>query len=159
MALVGEDFILLETYDPSIYDVFSWGMKVYTVGRSRDNSVTLYRDNISREHCGIINEDKTRYYISDYGSLNGTFVNNKIVSQNECIEIYEGDVVKLSHEKYVFHNTVLRKFTYNGILRMLPKLLAWRRRAAENVFHPKRKRFDKDGEDMPSPKRQIVIIE
>jgi len=113
---------------------------------------------ISREHFGIINTF-TKYYIYDFGSLNGTFVNGKRVKKDSLIELNDGNIVSIHEEKYMFRNIILRQLTFNGILRMIPKLLAWRLRATKKVFHPKRMLFNIDGDEGPQPKRQVIIFD
>lgn len=56
---------------------------------------------ISRNHAKIVNRDN-RYYISDCQSTNHTYVNGKMLSQGEELELKSGDIVRLSNEEFLF---------------------------------------------------------
>jgi hypothetical protein len=55
-------------------------MKVVTIGRSSGNSVIINDGTISRNHCQIIRDDSGSFSIVDFGSKNGTFVNNRQIT-------------------------------------------------------------------------------
>jgi diguanylate cyclase (GGDEF)-like protein len=55
----------------------------FTIGRSRDMSLTLNDTGISRKHCTIVLDGTGKYYIEDEGSTNGTLVNGVRASRTE----------------------------------------------------------------------------
>ncbi len=67
------------------------GPDVITIGRSPDATLAIQGEKISRIHCGIRVWDRDAI-IKDYGSTNGTFVNETRVS---VAVIKPGDVIRL----------------------------------------------------------------
>ena len=59
------------------------------IGRASDNDVQIRDKSVSRKHLKIIKRDD-KYFISDLGSKNGTFVHGEPLSPNTEIEIEEG---------------------------------------------------------------------
>lgn len=51
-----------------------------TIGRSRDNAITLPHPLVSRVHC-FITECDNRLHVRDNGSLNGTFIGNQRIEE------------------------------------------------------------------------------
>lgn len=54
---------------------------------------------ISRKHCAITNNNGT-YYISDEGSVNGTYVNGIKVAMNNQLPIKKGDIIRLADSNF-----------------------------------------------------------
>lgn len=79
--------ILLREFVPEIINVkksvsFSCGMEdMIHVGRSNENEVIFPQNYISRKHA-VLEADENYIYITDKGSLNGTFVNGEKISAN-----------------------------------------------------------------------------
>lgn len=71
-----------------------------TIGRSANNSIVLNESYIGNQHL-IIFSHKNKVYIKDYGSTNGTFVNNLKIQPEIPIEISEKSTVFLSSLKGV----------------------------------------------------------
>jgi pSer/pThr/pTyr-binding forkhead associated (FHA) protein len=63
--------------------------KTYTVGRSSKNDIQINDRNISRQHLSITNR-KTRFFIKDLNSKNGTFINGKSIPPDDEAIIKEG---------------------------------------------------------------------
>ena len=55
------------------------------IGRGREATLTLPHPLVSRQHTQISERDG-RLYVKDMGSLNGTFLNNKRLEQEELLE-------------------------------------------------------------------------
>lgn len=69
------------------------------IGRNKTCAVSIKNDPlISRKHA-LIEHIKGKYYLSDLGSMNGTYVNNHPVKKNEKIELSPGDVIKVGKTK------------------------------------------------------------
>lgn len=73
----------------------------YLIGKSREkvDGVIANNNAISRIHCKILYQDN-KYYISDMGSANGTFVNSKRIKPEELVEIRDGFKVKLANMEF-----------------------------------------------------------
>lgn len=169
MALIVEQKVfMLKHYTQAktellLLDTGAVGVRnTYTIGRSDNNTFVIDDLFVSRFQCKIscIN-DKTDYVLVDYGSRNGTIVNGVLIPPNVPVNLEDNYVVQFGapYIEYTFRNTEERKLRFRGLLRIIPPLLAWRLRAARNVFHPKRMHFELDGDEPPHPKRQVVILD
>ena len=69
------------------------GQERITIGRRTDNEVILEGDNISRNHVAIERRD-SRYFVSDIGSANGTYLNEQ---QIEMAELNDGDRLRIGN--------------------------------------------------------------
>ncbi|MBR0413699.1 MAG: FHA domain-containing protein [Clostridia bacterium] len=78
--------------------------KSFIIGKSNNYADYVVTDNktVSRCHASIT-ADGNHFYIADKDSTNHTFVNGKIISANEPVELYDGDVIMLSNEAFNFH--------------------------------------------------------
>jgi len=70
--------------------VLIWDTRTLSIGRSRENDITIPDDEISRQHAMLINE-KGVFEIGDYRTGNGTFVNGQRVRGKQRIK--PGDVI------------------------------------------------------------------
>lgn len=70
-------------------------MKVITVGRDTSNDVVIDDGYASRHHLQIILHDDGHYSLSDFGSLNGTFVNGQKVSGEIILNPF--DIVRIGN--------------------------------------------------------------
>lgn len=60
---------------------------------------------ISRSHLDIICR-KGHYFVFDLGSKNKSYINNRVLPQQQEIEIVDGDILKLANEEFRFKNMV-----------------------------------------------------
>ena len=73
-----------------------------SVGRDPQSDIFLDDITVSRRHAEVA-RDGARYSIRDVGSLNGTYVNRRLVEQGD---LHEGDEVQVGKFKLVFaHGT------------------------------------------------------
>jgi pSer/pThr/pTyr-binding forkhead associated (FHA) protein len=70
---------------------FVLGRKSITIGRGAENDVLIADKLASRIHCGIYCKDGS-YYIRDFDSRNGTFVNDHLI---EICRINPGDRIRV----------------------------------------------------------------
>lgn len=70
-------------------------MKVITIGRETDNDVVVDDAHASRHHLQIIYHNDGHYSLSDFGSLNGTFVNGQKISGE--ITLKPSDIVRIGN--------------------------------------------------------------
>lgn len=66
----------------------------YVVGRGGECDLVLPERQVSREHIRIYYEDD-RYYLTDLGSKNGTWVNETQI-ENETIQLRDGDEISIA---------------------------------------------------------------
>lgn len=71
----------------------TFGQDRITIGRRTDNEVILEGDNISRNHVVIERRD-WKYFVSDLGSANGTYLNEQ---QIETAELGDGDRLRIGN--------------------------------------------------------------
>ncbi len=70
-------------------------MKVITFGRSSENDVVVHDSTVSRHHLQIIQDDNGGFRLADFGSKNGTYVNNRKVSGE--IPLHSSDIVRIGN--------------------------------------------------------------
>ena len=73
--------------------IFDLNVPEVKIGRNPDMDITLEFHGISRHHLSVIVENDERVTLSDCGSKNGTFLNNKKIEGKE--QLRKGDIVKL----------------------------------------------------------------
>lgn len=66
-----------------------------------DVDLQINKEVISRRHAVIISR-ANHYFISDNGSTNKTFVNNKEIPAKASVEIFAGTRIKFANEEYEF---------------------------------------------------------
>lgn len=64
-----------------------------TAGRNADNQIPLEFSGISRYHFKLTQHQPDKWSVEDAGSKNGTYVNNKKISQ--ALELKKGDMIKI----------------------------------------------------------------
>ncbi|GEM_PF-5602731 len=72
---------------------------VVTMGRGRFNTITLSDEKLSKEHCVIERQGK-KFFMRDLKSLNGTFVNDKRVTED--VKLSPGDIVRIGDTVFIF---------------------------------------------------------
>lgn len=84
---------------PQIGDDFSLRSDETTIGRNPKADIFLNDRTVSREQARIVHIGGV-YILSDLGSLNGTYVNRKLVDEAELLH---GDVVQFGTFQMQFH--------------------------------------------------------
>lgn len=70
-------------------------MKVVTIGRSTQNDVVINDPYVGRNHLQIIQKDDGSFFVADFGSKNGTYINGKKVSGE--VKLLSSDVVRIGN--------------------------------------------------------------
>lgn len=66
----------------------------YAIGRDKSNDIVIDEEGISNFHAELRVEDDDRVFITDAGSINGTFVNDKQIKART--QLRAGDVIRLN---------------------------------------------------------------
>lgn len=85
-------------------------MEVITIGRSLDNDVVLNDSFVGRHHCQILRDDHGVFYIIDFNSKNGTFVNSTRIYGT--IQLNPYDVVRVGNTILPWNNYFTNISTY-----------------------------------------------
>lgn len=90
---------LILIFPENITETFELKSGVYRIGRHEDNEIFLNDLTVSRRHAEI-DITGSEAVIKDLGSLNGTFVNGKIIDKPTPLK--DGDVVQIGRFKLLF---------------------------------------------------------
>lgn len=66
-----------------------------------DVDLQISKEVISRRHAVLISKDN-HYFVSDNGSTNKTYVNNREIPARASVEIFNGTRIKFANEEYEF---------------------------------------------------------
>ena len=72
------------------------------IGRQEDCNIIITENTVSRYHC-LIDIKQSEVKLQDFGSLNGTFLNNKKIGQRDRHQSWE-EAREAVHEEYKLHN-------------------------------------------------------
>ncbi len=74
----------------------------YIIGKNPNmvNGAVTHNPAISRVHCKITFA-QGRYYLTDMGSANGTFINQQRLEKQQTVEINSGDYLKLANSDFI----------------------------------------------------------
>jgi class 3 adenylate cyclase len=73
------------------------------LGRSANNEVVLRDPLVSRHHALIQTQGDDEYWVVDFGSRNGTYLNNQRISAPS--RLHDGDSIRIGYCEYVFRQT------------------------------------------------------
>lgn len=74
----------------------------YSIGKNAAmvNGAITYNPAISRKHCKIFYSRGT-YYLTDLGSANGTYINQRRLQPNETCKLLNGDYIRLANSDFI----------------------------------------------------------
>jgi adenylate cyclase len=75
---------------------------VCSIGRAVSNQVPLQDDRVSRRHAVIQIQQKSEFWLVDFGSRNGTFPNDRRIAQP--IRLHHGARVRIGRFEFVFQH-------------------------------------------------------
>src|SRR6058998_21377 len=78
-----------------------------SLGRSVSNQVAIADDRVSRRHALIHIQGADEYWLVDFGSRNGTYLNDQRIVQPTRLR--NGDRIKVGHAEFVFHQPQSKK--------------------------------------------------
>ena len=82
---------LVEIHGPNLGRTHALGSRRATIGRAPENAVVLDLDSVSRRHC-TLRPQRAGFFVTDEGSTNGTFVNQKRVTYSK---LNDGDIIQI----------------------------------------------------------------
>ncbi len=62
------------------------------IGRAVENDLQIKDPTVSRKHLKIIRKDE-KYFVEDFESQNGTWINGQLIQSGEDVEVREGDSI------------------------------------------------------------------
>ena len=76
---------------------------VFRIGKEENCVDYIVTNNIaiSRSHADIISRGD-RYFVFDLRSKNKSYINNRVLPAEQEVEIFNGDVLKLANEEFLF---------------------------------------------------------
>lgn len=103
--------IEMQLIHDGIYGQFAFYIrkKEFVIGKLRDSvdGFLGMSDAVSRLHCKIIRRDN-RFYVSDMGSSNHTYVNGILVMAQQERELSEGDRLRIADIDFTVHATLIK---------------------------------------------------
>lgn len=90
---------LIIIFPESVTETFELKDGIYRIGRSEDSEIFLNDLTVSRTHAEMTVRG-SEVTIRDLGSLNGTFVNGKLVESPTSLK--DGDVIQIGRFKLLF---------------------------------------------------------
>jgi len=76
-----------------------------TVGRAPENGLVLKDEQISRRHAIIQAQGEREFWLVDLGSANGTYVNERRISQP--VQLHRGDIIRIAQTRMEYHSELL----------------------------------------------------
>ncbi|HEV8543978.1 MAG TPA: FHA domain-containing protein [Verrucomicrobiae bacterium] len=74
-----------------------------SLGRGSSNQVPVPDDRASRRHALIQTERENEFWLLDFGSRNGTYLNDQRITRPTRLR--DGDQIKIGHAKFVFRHS------------------------------------------------------
>ncbi|ABA24521.1 FHA domain containing protein [Trichormus variabilis ATCC 29413] len=72
----------------------------WTIGRDRNNGISTYDKLLSRHHAAVQYIDNQGFYLIDFNSTNGSFVNGEQIYQP--VRLKDGDIIRLGSLTFNF---------------------------------------------------------
>lgn len=101
-----EKKLLVIIYPEELKQIFELKDGIYHIGRNPDSDIFLNDATVSRDHAELIVAGE-KALIRDRGSLNGTFVNEKLLDYDE--ELSDGDIIQIGRFKLLFRSGEVRE--------------------------------------------------
>lgn len=88
----------------STNETISINKPVFRLGKEKSYVDYFVSNNnaVSRSHADIITRGN-RYFVCDHNSKNNTYINDKMLSVKVEVEIFDGNMLRLANEEFVFH--------------------------------------------------------
>ena len=108
---IGVDQLEMQLMHEGIYGQFAFYIKKkeFIIGKLRDSvdGFLGISDAVSRIHCKILRRDN-RFYVSDMGSSNHTYVNGILMMPQKEKELVEGDRLRIADIDFTVHIVLVK---------------------------------------------------
>jgi len=103
-AVINENIHYPSLVRVSTNETISLNKPVFRLGKERSYVDYFVSNNnaISRSHADIITRGN-RYFVYDQNSTNHTYINDELVSAKVETEIFDGNILRLANEEFIFH--------------------------------------------------------
>ncbi len=95
--------MIIQTVEGVVTNKFTISQPVFTFGRTDSNQVQIDDLAVSNQHAQIICEtddkNKTRYFLEDLGSTNGSFVNETKIKKRQ---LHHKDTLRIGWNMFTF---------------------------------------------------------
>lgn len=99
-VVYGDEVYLATNLLSNRTQMLSQPQSVWTIGRDRKTSLTIQDKRISRRHAAIQYVQHQGFYLVDFKSTNGTFVNGESIHQS--VRLHDGDKIRLGSLSFLF---------------------------------------------------------
>jgi two-component system, cell cycle response regulator len=81
---------------------FVLNSKTMVVGRGSECQIPILDSSLSRAHAQVLKKESGRFYVSDLGSTNGTYLNEQKLTSSSAVEVKNGDLLKMGNMIFKF---------------------------------------------------------
>jgi len=81
---------------------FTLNSKTMVIGRGSECEIPMLDSSLSRAHAQVLKKESGRFYVSDLGSTNGTYLNDQQLTPGKAIEVKNGDLLKMGNMIFKF---------------------------------------------------------
>ena len=81
---------------------FVLNSKTMVVGRGSECQIPILDSSLSRAHAQVLKKESGRFYVSDLGSTNGTYLNEQKLTSSRAVEVKNGDLLKMGNMIFKF---------------------------------------------------------
>ncbi|MBQ2943218.1 MAG: FHA domain-containing protein [Ruminococcus sp.] len=101
-SFVQQPVLTITAINSPVQVVLTVNQPEYLIGKNPNmvNGAVIHNPAISRVHCKI-SYASGKYYLTDMGSANGTFVNQQRLNKQQTVELNRGDYLKLANSEFV----------------------------------------------------------
>src|SRR5512135_775122 len=81
---------------------FVLNSKTMVIGRGSECQIPILDSSLSRAHAQVLKKESGRFYVSDLGSTNGTYLNEQKLTSSRAVEVKNGDLLKMGNLIFKF---------------------------------------------------------
>jgi two-component system cell cycle response regulator len=81
---------------------FALSSKTMVIGRGSECEIPVPDNSLSRTHAQVLKKENGRFYVSDFNSTNGTYLNDQKLAPGKAIEVKNGDLLKMGNMIFKF---------------------------------------------------------
>lgn len=99
---VAQPVMTITAINSPVQIALSISIPEYLIGKNPEmvNGAVTHNPAISRVHCKVT-YSAGRYYLTDMGSANGTYVNQQRLEKQQTVELHSGDYLQLANSDFI----------------------------------------------------------